>query len=397
MIVGVGRAGKSSGRGPAAGDDAADVVALVDDLLARAVEAGASDVHFEPTARGLTVKFRLDGALSVFEELPRAVADGVVARLKVLGGLLTYRNDVPQEGRLDRPGGADVLEKRLAVFPTIHGERAVVRIFYAERELTDLDALGLPGHILAALKRIASAGEGVVLLTGPAGSGKSTTLAALLRHILARWPGRSIVTLEDPVERHVEGATQVQIPPRGEMTFPLALRSLLRQDPEVLMIGEIRDAETARIAVEAGLTGHLLLSTMHSGAPAGALLRLLEMGVEPYQVTSSIRAVVNQRLLRRLCRHCRRTGPGGRRRPVGCEACLGTGYRGRTLIAEMVELDGRLRKAVLAKADLETLTEMLARRGHMDLRAAGMALVADGTTAVEEVRRLCGPGPEGED
>ena len=189
----------------------------------------------------------------------------------------------------------------------------------------------------------------------------------------------------------------MQISPHGEMTFPTALRSLLRQDPEVLMVGEIRDAETARIVVEAGLTGHLLLSTLHSGTPAGALLRLLEMGIEPYQVTSSISAVVSQRLLRKLCDRCKRTdSPAGAARCVGCEACLQTGYLGRTLIAEMVRLDGELRRAVLAKADLEQLESLIAARGHMTMRQYGARLVSEGITTAEELRRVCGAADEGE-
>ena len=370
-----------------------DVVGLVDDLLARAVECGASDVHFEPTAKSLVVKFRLDGSLSVVEELPKAISENVIARLKVLAHLLTYRNDIPQEGRMQRRAGTpgNVLDERLAVFPTIHGQRAVVRFFYDEKALRELDGLGLPAAVLAGLKRLAGSNQGVVLMTGPAGSGKSTTLAAMLRFIQRRFPGKSIVTLEDPVERQIEGVSQVQISPHGAMTFPLALRSLLRQDPEVLMVGEVRDAETARIVVEAGLTGHLLLTTLHSGTPAGALLRLLEMGIEPYQVTSAIAAVVNQRLVRRLCPRCKRpAGGAGRFAPVGCEACFHTGYRGRVPVAELVEMDGQLRRALLAGADLEALEGILAARGHENILSAGLRLVEAGVTTQEELNRVCG-------
>ena len=377
--------------------DAQDVVGLVDDLLKSAIAAGASDVHFEPTRNEVLVRFRLDGVLNTVEEVPKAFAENVVARLKVLGGLLTYRNDIPQEGRIDvrEDWGGEVTDQRLAVFPTIHGQRAVVRLFYEQRELTELDHLGLSAHICSVVKRIADSTQGVLLLTGPAGSGKSTTLAAILRHVLRKGPGKSIVTLEDPVERRIDGITQVQISPHGGMTFPVALRSLLRQDPQVLMIGEIRDAETARIVVEAGLTGHLLMSTLHSGSPAGALLRLLEMGIEPYQVTSSISAVVNQRLLRRLCRSCRRGGAeAGRYEPAGCPACLHTGFKGRALVAEIIELDGELRKAILNKVDLADLEQILRSRGHMSIRQDGMRLVAAGTTTQEELDQVCGPPEE---
>jgi type II secretory ATPase GspE/PulE/Tfp pilus assembly ATPase PilB-like protein len=371
--------------------DAQDVVGIVDELLHKAAAVGASDIHFEPTGADLKVKYRLDGVLSAVESLPAAVAENMIARLKVLGGLLTYRNDIPQEGRLELNGSTSdrVTDVRLAVFPTIHGQRAVVRLFYRHEELLELESLGFGASIESSLKAIAAQNQGVLLVTGPAGSGKSTTLAALLRHIARVLPGKSIVTLEDPVEIRIEGVTQVPITPHGQMTFPTALRSLLRQDPQVLMIGEIRDAETARIAIEAGLTGHLLMSTLHSGTPAGALLRLLEMGIEPYQVTSSISAVVSQRLVRKLCERCKRQSDGGYE-PVGCPACLGTGFHGRTLIAEMVQLDSELRKAVLAKADLDQLEALLRAKGHATLFTDGQRLVETGITTRAELQTACG-------
>jgi len=377
---------------------AQDVVEIVDELLAKAVSSEASDVHFEPTGADLKVKYRLDGVLNPVESLPAAVADNVVARLKVLGGLLTYRNDIPQEGRLELDGDAagKVADVRLAVFPTIHGQRAVVRLFYRNEALLDLEHLGFAEQAEKQLKAIAAQSQGVLLVTGPAGSGKSTTLAAVLRYIAKTLPGKSIVTLEDPVEIRIEGVTQVPITPHGQMTFPTALRSLLRQDPQVLMIGEIRDAETARITIEAGLTGHLLMSTMHSGTPAGALLRLLEMGIEPYQVTSSISAVVGQRLVRTLCDRCKKRGDDGRFEAVGCPACFGTGFRGRVLIAELVQLDGDVRKAILAKADLDELEALLRNKGYAGLFEDGRRLVEAGVTVEAELNNACGVGPQGE-
>lgn len=369
------------------------MVSLVDDILNRAVEYGASDIHFEPMSMKLAVKFRLDGVLNTVEELPKSLCDNVIARLKVLGGLLTYRNDIPQEGRIEISENREgrIMDQRLAVFPTIHGQRAVVRLFYRNTELMNLDQLGFSQDVYSALKRIAAQSQGILLLTGPAGSGKSTSLAALLRYILKSFAGKSVVSLEDPVEIRIDGATQVQITPHGQMTFPTALRSLLRQDPQVLMIGEIRDAETAKIAIEAGLTGHLLMSTMHSGSPAGALLRLLEMGIEPYQVTSSISAVLNQRLVRKLCDSCKKKIEGTDSfEAAGCDYCFNTGYKGRVLIAEMVQLDSPLRKAILDKADLNELEKILKNKGHTNMLADGKRLVGEGITTQEELNKVCG-------
>jgi type II secretory ATPase GspE/PulE/Tfp pilus assembly ATPase PilB-like protein len=374
-----------------------NIAELVDTILEEAIQFGASDIHFEPTSTDLQVRYRMDGTLKTVETLPAAISDNIISRLKVLGNLLTYRNDIPQEGRIEGTQGqpvvsesGKVIDKRLAVFPTIHGQRAVVRIFYETDTLTELDKLGFNPAIESSLMDFARKNQGILLLTGPAGSGKSTTLTALLRYILQQFPGKSIVALEDPVERAVPGVTQVQIEPRGEMTFPVALRSLLRQDPEVLMIGEIRDAETAKIAIEAGLTGHLLMSTMHSGNCSGALLRLLEMNIEPYQVTSGVSAILNQRLVRKLCEHCNEKTTDGTCEPRGCEKCHQTGFAGRVLLAEMVELDGQLRQTILKRSDMEALEATLESRGHMKLIQDGRRLVSGGITTNAEIERVCG-------
>src|SRR5262245_14363941 len=328
------------------------VVPAVDLVLEESIRRAASDVHFEPTPTALDVRMRVDGVLNPVATLPRELAPNVIARLKVLADLLTYRVDIPQEGGV-RPGPGRSEDMRVSTFPTVHGEKAVVRIFNNSAQLLDLDQLGLRLDVYNTLTAMLNERTGAVFLTGPSGSGKTTTIYACLRR-LARDGGRNIVTIEDPVERWVEGVSQSQARPGTEFDFARGLRSLLRQDPDVIMVGEIRDRETAAVATEAALTGHLVFSTLHAGSACGVVGRLLEMGVEPYILTSGIKGILNQRLLRRLCEACRRQ-VGSAWEAVGCEQCAGTGYRGRLLIAELLTPDADFRRAILAKSDLEAL------------------------------------------
>ena len=320
---------------------------LVDVILARAVDAGASDVHFEPTHQALEVRFRLDGVLHRAAILDRELATNLVARLKVMAELLTYRQDIPQEGRLADGQARFGLDMRVSTFPTIHGEKAAVRLFGSGANILDLEDVGLPAALLVELRDLFLQRTGAIFLTGPSGSGKTTTLYACLRHLLRESKGgRHIVTIEDPVEQVLEGISQAQARPGTEFDFARGLRSLLRQDPEIIMVGEVRDPETAHITVEAALTGHLVLSTLHAGSACGVISRLLDMGIETYLLTSGLKGILNQRLMRRLCQACRRSTEQGWE-AVGCDRCLQTGYHGRMLLAELVTLDGPLRQAIL--------------------------------------------------
>ena len=368
------------------GSSAADgVVHLIDDLLARAITRRASDIHFDPNEDQFRVRCRLDGLLQDVDHLPGALADNVIAWLKVLAGLLTYRKDIPQEGAFKADpswmNGAAPIDIRVATFPTVRGERAVVRLMYSVGQVSGLDELGLSAGMVAELRRAAQQPQGLILVTGPAGSGKSTTLYALARHILAVAPGRSVTSLEDPVEQRVGGMAQIQVQPHGELTYARAMRSLLRQDVEVLLVGEIRDAETAHIVTEAALTGHLIMSTLHSGDPAEAVGRLLEMGIATYQVVSALTVVVSQRLLRTVCPAC-----GGQGR---CTACMSTGYLGRTACGQIAVMDDALRQAVLDHRPIGELRDII-RRDRPDLAADARHLVEEGKTTIDEVRRVLG-------
>jgi type II secretory ATPase GspE/PulE/Tfp pilus assembly ATPase PilB-like protein len=390
---------------------------LVDLLLAAAAGAGASDVHLHPTPQGLLIQWRIDGVLQQLGEFPRGKAADVVARLKVLAELLTYCADVPQEGRIRReslphspaPGpeireSGSAVEMRVSTFPTLHGERAVVRLFATEDRYLYFDDLGLPSEIAVALAALVKETSGALLLTGPAGSGKTTTAYACLREAVRASRGkRSVVTLEDPVEVALPGVSQSQVQPAAGFSLATGLRSLMRQDPEVILVGEIRDSETVQTVFQAALTGHLVVSTFHSGSAAGAISRLLDMGIEPYLITSGIRALLHQRLVRRLC-DCAIPLPSGReasaflalpitdsKQAVGCEHCRHTGYRGRLALAEMLPaLNGDLGQAVLQRRDTSELARLAGARGMATVFQRACEAAASGQTDPVEVRRVLG-------
>jgi general secretion pathway protein E len=292
--------------------------------------------------------------------------------LMVMAHLLTYRLDVPQEGRAR--AAAQDMDLRVSVMPTVHGLRAAVRMPAELVQPRALDELGLNENVRAGLKNFAAGDCGMLILTGPAGSGKTTTIYALLEHIVATSPGISVVALEDPVERALAGVTQIEVTPFGELSYERALRSILRQDPQVLMLGEIRDSATASAAIAAALSGHRMISTMHAGSCAGAIARLLEMGIEPYQISSALFGVMAQRLIRRRA---------------------AAGYHGRIALAELVTIDDAMRKGILARQDAQTLERIYAGRpDFVSIRQAGFELISSGVTDAQEVRRVLGERSE---
>lgn len=359
-----------------------DARTLVDHILAEALRRQASDVHLEPTSDGYEVRYRVDGVLSSAQRYDPATGRSMVGRLMVLSHLLTYRLDVPQEGRLSVPrdgsnGAGSPLDLRLSVMPTTHGLRAVLRLPAELLQPQRLDALGLPEPVRAGLLRFAASDAGMLLVTGPAGAGKTTTIYALLRHIVETGRGLSVVALEDPVERDVPGVTQIQVQPFGELTYERTLRSILRQDPQVLMLGEIRDAATASLAIQAALSGHRMVCTLHAATCGGAVARLLEMGIEPYQITSALFGVLAQRLLRRA------PAPG-------TDADAGVS-RGRVPVAEIGFADPAVRQAILQRGDAATLQDAFARQpSYRSMRDTASDLIGLGMLDSEEVRRVLG-------
>ena len=372
---------------------------VVERMLESARTNGASDVHLQPTADGLELCFRIDGVLRRMALFSAEFAANIIARLKVQAGLLTYHADRPQEGRIQQPD-SDV-EMRVSTFPTLHGERAVVRLFGGSGRYEHLDDLGLHEDLLTSVEQLLGETSGAVIVSGPAGAGKTTTAYAAVRELAQRGEmPRSVVSLEDPIEVAVPGVAQSQVNPAVGLDLATGLRFLMRQDPEVIMVGEIRDPATAEAALQASLTGHLLLSTFHAGSCTETIGRLLDMGIEPYVLRSGLLAVINQRLLRKLC-DCAKPieqsdgllglPVAGASLAVGCEACGGSGYRGRLLLAEMlVPRCGGLHAAILDQCHTARLQQLAQQAGMIGIWQRAYQTVEAGLTSPAEVRRVLG-------
>jgi general secretion pathway protein E len=389
---------------PAAADlldpqDDAPIIKLINGLIAEAVRLGASDIHFEPYEAALIVRLRVDGVLREVLRLPPKVAPPIVSRVKVMARLDIAERRVPQDGRIPITLGGKSLDVRVSTLPSRAGERVALRILDKEQADLRLEQLGMTPAVLATFHAALKEPNGVVLVTGPTGSGKTTTLYAGLA--VLNDGSRNILTVEDPVEYAVTGVGQTQVNAKVGMTFAAGLRAILRQDPDVVMVGEIRDVETAQIAVQASLTGHLVLSTVHTNDALGAVTRLRDMGVEPFLLASTLRMIVAQRLVRRLCPECRRAEPADAAaarlacvpegallyRPVGCPACKQTGYTGRIGVYEAVRVDDRLRRLIAESADEEALAAC-AFQSAETLSEGARAYVAAGLTTVEEAIRV---------
>ncbi len=381
------------------------VIRLVNQMLVRALESRASDVHIEPFENQLKVRYRIDGILHEIEPPPRQLKAAVVSRLKVLAQLNIAERRLPQDGRIKvRLAGKDV-DLRIATVPTLYGESVVIRLLERGQIFTDLESLGFPHAILQQFNEMIAKPHGMILVTGPTGSGKTTTLYGALQKI--NDPGKKIITIEDPVEYQLAGVNQIHVKPQIGLTFANGLRSIVRQDPDVIMVGEIRDAETAEIAVQAALTGHLVFSTLHTNDAAGAISRLLEMGVQDYLLSSSLLGVLAQRLVRRLCAACRKempfsafenTEPGlslqfGEVPEVvweatGCNVCSGTGYLGRVGIFELLAATPAICKIIVQRADAGTIRALAVQQGMRLLREDGWDKVRQGATTLAEVLRV---------
>ena len=383
-------------------DEAAErsAVSVLERVIARAAADGASDIHFEGQPEELHVRFRVDGTFREVAVLPSSIAPALVARIKVLSGMDIAEHRLPQDGRFSATVGDQRLDLRASTYPTVHGEKAVLRLLDSARLRLKLDRIGMSGTTLEAMRDYIHRPEGILLITGPTGSGKTSTLYAALSEIVAT--GKNIMTIEDPVEYSLPGVNQGQTNEKSGFTFARGLRAILRQDPDVIMVGEIRDQPTLETAIEASLTGHLVLSTLHTNNAVASVARLLEMGLEPYLIASSVLAIVAQRLVRRICPTCRmevktaaslramfREGePTTYYRGRGCADCRGTGFRGRIGIFELLRMTEPMCELVLARAPELRMREAARLDGMTTLREECLSLVRNGETTLEEVLRV---------
>ncbi len=379
-----------------------DVIDLVDRLLSEALRVEASDVHVEPTVAGTIVRYRIDGVLHQVAEYPPGVAERAIARIKVLGSMDIAERRLPQDGGAKMQMAGHTIDLRISTVPSEYGERAVIRLLDPDSGLMGFEALGLDAHLISKMEEVINSPNGVFFSTGPTGSGKTTTLyASLLR---ANRSERNVITVEDPIEYRLPGITQLPVGRKKGMNFASGLRSILRQDPDVIMVGEVRDEETARMCVEAAQTGHLVMSTLHTNDSAGAITRLLDLGIEPFLLASCLTAVLAQRLVRVICPECKQgymppqsdleelgiklSAPPTFYRGRGCANCMETGYRGRLGLFELLVVDDEIRKLISRGVDAHTIRTMAVERGMLDLRSDGARKVMQGITTVDEVKRV---------
>src|SRR5437762_133194 len=382
-----------------------EIGVLVNFLLLDAINAGASDIHIEPWESTLVVRIRLSGVLTELVHLPLELMEKISGRFKVMASLISYQTGLPQEGHASTGPELGGVELRISIFPTVRGEKIVVRLFDPSNRSFEMSSLGFDDDTLKTLTHLLSRPSGLILLTGPTGSGKTTAIYSALYHIVQRsGPAVSISTVEDPVEFNLPMISQAQINPAQDFTYPKALRSLMRQDPQVIMVGEIRDPETAAIAVQAGLTGHLATITIQRGIAAGVLARFITMEIEPFLLSSSIIGVIGLRLIRKNCTYCaepyqpepslmRLLPPDALevatfRRGVGCAECLQTGFSGRTAVTEMLVVDEVLRDAILQKLPTRTLQQVAIQQNMQTLWHMGLRRVLSGQTPLEEILRV---------
>jgi general secretion pathway protein E len=387
-------------------DDTSDapIIKLVNLVLAQAIKDRSSDIHIEPYANSLKIRYRIDGMLYNLLNLPRRIQSSLVSRIKIMGKLNIAEKRLPQDGRIAVKIGDKSVDIRVSVIPTAFGERVVLRLLDKSQELLTLADLGLDEAKIAQFNRLIKSPYGIVLVTGPTGSGKTTSLYAALSKINS--PSINIITIEDPIEYQIEGIGQIQVNPKIDLTFATGLRSIVRQDPDVILVGEVRDRETAEIAIQSSLTGHLVFSTLHTNDAASAITRLIDMGIEPFLVASSVIAIVAQRLVRVLCPRCKeayepdteslidagipRNAVNGQPiyRRKGCNSCMNTGYRGRTGIFEIMIMDEGVKKLILRTSDSNQINDEAVRGGMSTLVQDGARRVLEGITTIEEVLRV---------